>query len=305
MPARPLTILTADAQVASVCRDAARRAGEAIGKVEEFSELRKLEAAGTRSGIVIADPRALAPWSIQEWALGYLQRNHVLLFLLSEQGDLRNADGLARFVGAQAALPIPPDVKDLAERLRSPFGAAGQAAPEPTPLASAEVLGAAVMQALQGQREPGARERFLAAIADEETSLHSMEYWQHRLEEEFKRCNRFRYPLGLAGFTLEGEVDDGTLLDVAGVILLDTRDVDVACRVGQNTFVALLPHTGPEGTSQFAERVKKRIESRKLTDLLGENLDVTIRTATCPDAAIGTPGDFLAKVLAPDSGVPA
>lgn len=304
MPSRPLTILTADPQVASVCRDAAHRAGAAVGKIEEFSDLRQLEAAGPRSGLVIADPRVIAPWSIQEWALAYLQRNHVLLFLLSPQGDLRNADGLARFVGAQAALPIPPVAQDLAERLRSPFGNAGQAAAV-SPLASAEALGAAVIQALRGQREPGARERFLAAIADEESSLHSMEYWEHRLEEEFKRCNRFRYPLGLAGFTLEGEVDDSTLLDVAGVILLDTRDVDVACRVGRNTFVALLPHTGPEGTAQFAERVSKRIESRHLTDLLGEALDVTLRTSSCPDAAISTPADFLARVLAPDTGVPA
>lgn len=305
MPARPLTILTADAQVSAACREAARRAGEAVGKIEEFADLRLLDAAGPRSGLVIADPRVMAPWSVQEWALAYLQRNHVLLFLLSPQGDLRNADGLARFVGAQAALPIPPEVKELAERLRMPFGAAPPAPAAPPALASAEALGAAVMQALRGQREPGARERFLAAIADETTSLHSMEYWEHRLEEEFKRCNRFRYPLGLAGFTLEGEVDDGTLLDVAGVILLDTRDVDVACRVGRNTFVALLPHTGPEGTAQFAERVGKRIASRHLTDLLGEALDVTLRTATCPDAAIGTPADFLARVLAPDAGVPA
>ncbi len=305
MPARPLTILTADAQVASACREAARRAGDAVGKIEEFSDWRKLDEAGPRSGLVIADPRVIAPWSIQEWALAFLQRNRVLLFLLSPQGDLRNADGLARFVGAQAALPIPPEVKDLAERLRSPFGAAGGAQATPQAPASAEALSAAVIEALRVQREPGARERFLAAIADEETSLHSMEYWEHRLEEEFKRCNRFRYPLGLAGFTLEGEVDDGTLLDVAGVILLDTRDVDVACRVGRNTFVALLPHTGPEGTAQFAERVHKSIASRKLTDLLGESLDVTIRTASCPDAAIATPADFLARVLAPDAGVPA
>jgi GGDEF domain-containing protein len=159
------------------------------------------------------------------------------------------------------------------------------------------------MQALQQEREPGARERFLAAVADGDTGLHSAEYWEHRLEEEFKRCNRFRYPLGLAGFTLEGEVTDGTLLDVAGVILVDTRDVDVACRVGRNTFVALLPHTGPEGTRQFAERVQKSIAARKLRDLLGEPLELTVRTASCPDAAIGSAAQFLARVLAPDAGV--
>lgn len=306
MPARPLTILTADPQVAKACREAARRAGDAVGAVEEFRDWQALDAAGVRGGLVVADPRAVAPWSVHEWALSYLQRNHVLLFLLSAHGDLRNADGLARFTGAQAALPLPPDPAELADRLRSPFGAPAPGAPAaPGPLASAESLSAALVQALNGAREPGARERFLAAVADVETGLHSTEYWEHRLEEEFKRCNRFRYPLGLAGFTLEGEVDDGTLLDVAGVILLDTRDVDVACRVGRNTFVALLPHTGPEGTRQFAERVAKQIAGRQLLDLLGEALELTVRTASCPDAAIGTPAQFLARVLDPEAGVPA
>ncbi len=303
MPARPLTILTADSKVAAACREAARRAGDAVGKIEEFTDAARLETAGERSGLVIADPRAVAG-SVHEWALGYLQRNHVLMFLLSS-GDQRNADGLARFVGAQAALSLPPDPAALAERLSAPFGAQKPPALEADALSGAAALGDAVLLALSGERERGARERFLAAIADAETGLHSQEYWEHRLEEEFKRCNRFRYPLGLAGFTLEGEVDDGTLLDVAGVVLLDTRDVDVACRVGRNSFVALLPHTGPEGTLLFADRVKKSVEGRHLLDLLGEPLDVTVRTASCPDARIPTPGDFLARVLAPDTGVPA
>lgn len=304
MTARPLTVLSNDPAVHSVCREAAQRAGpEAVGEVSVYGSAAELEAAGRRGGLLVVDPRTLAPSSVHEWALGFLRRNHVLMFLLSGARELRDADGLARFVGAQAALACPPDLADLAARLRAPFGAAPPT--QPPAYAAAAEIAPAVLEALRGGRDPEARERFLEAVADPETGLHSAEYWEHRLEEEFKRCNRFRYPLGLAGFALEGDVDDATLLDVAGVVLVDTRDVDVACRLGRHTLVALLPHTGPEGTRLFAERVRQRIVGRQLQDLLGEPLEVTVRTASCPDATIGTPDDFLARVLAPDAEVPA
>jgi len=303
MPARPLTVLSTDPAVLDACRKAAQLAGAgAVSAVEECGNAAALDAVGRRSGLMVVDPRALAPLGAHEWALDYLRRNHVLMFLLSPGREMRDADGLARFVGAQAALACPPNAEELAERLRAPFGAGAPRGATSAP-ARAETIAPAVLEALRGERDPGARERFLEAIADPETGLHSAEYWEHRLEEEFKRCNRFRYPLGLAGFALEGEVDDATLLDVAGVVLLDTRDVDVACRMGRGTFVALLPHTGPEGTRLFAERVRQRIESRHLHDLLGEALEITVRSAGCPDVTIGTPGDFVARVLAPDSEV--
>lgn len=303
MPARPLTVLSTDPAVLEACRQAARLAGTgAVSAVETCADAAALDAGGRRSGLMVVDPRALAPRSAHEWALDYLRRNHVLMFLLSTSRELPDADGLARFVGAQAALPCPPAAQDLADRLRAPFGAGPVRAGASAPVSSAAIA-PAVIEALRSDRDPGARARFLEAVADPESGLHSAEYWEHRLEEEFKRCNRFRYPLGLAGFTLEGEVDDATLLDVAGVVLLDTRDVDVACRYGRNTYVALLPHTGPEGTRLFAERVRQRIQSRHLQDLLGETLEITVRVAGCPDATIGTPADFLARVLAPDSEV--
>lgn len=305
MSARPLTVLSADPAVLTACREAARAAGAgSVSAVETFATPAALAAGGRRGGLMVVDPRAMAGADVHEWALDYLRGNHVLLFLLSDAREPRDADGLARFVGAQAALACPPDPADLAARLRSPFGAGPQQA-APRPDGVAEEIAPAVLLALRGERDAGARERFLDAVADPETGLHSAEYWEHRLEEEFKRCNRFRYPLGLASFTLEGDVDDAILLDVAGVVLLDTRDVDVACRIGRGTFVALLPHTGPEGTRLFAERVRARIAARRLHDLLGEDLDVSVRVAGCPDTAIGTPGDFLARVLAPDAEVPA
>lgn len=303
MPARPLTILSADDKVVAACREAAAQAGSAVAEVTQLADAGALAAAGTIDGLVVVDPSFMAPLSIQEWSLGFLREHRVLLFLLTA-GNHEDADGLARFVGAQGALPMPLDVAELAEYLASPFGAPTGMRPEAIEAPDAATLGASIGEILKG-REPQARERFLEAVADGETGLHTPEFWEHRLEEEFKRSSRFRFPLGLAAFTWEGEIDDDALLDLAGILLLDTRDVDVATRIGARTLVAMLPHTGPEGTRLFAERVLTGMEQRGLRDLLGEAVEMSACIAVAPDSNLANSRAFLAQVLPQESGLTA
>jgi GGDEF domain-containing protein len=295
MPARSLTILSADAVVVEACRSAAVAAAAAVGEVVHLADSDALSAAGTLEGLVVVDPAFMAPLSVQEWSLAFLREHRVLLFLLTS-GNVADADGLARFVGAQGALAMPVDSAALAERLASPFGAPASQRPETLPAPDAAALSESIGAILKG-REPEARERFLAAVADPDTGLHTPEFWEHRLEEEFKRSSRFRFPLGLAAFTWEGEIDDDVLLDLAGLLLLDTRDVDVATRIGDRTLVAMLPHTGPEGTRQFAERVVRAMQARGHRDLLGEALELETCVAVAPDSAIANSRAFLATVL--------
>jgi len=295
MPARTLTILSANESVVTACQVAAADAGAAVAGVVVLDTMADLEAAGTIDGLVVVDPSFMAPLSVQEWALGFLREHRVLLFLLTSGYDA-DADGLARFVGAQGALQMPVDSAALAERLASPFGAPSNFRPDALPVPDAAALSQSIGEILKG-REPEARERFLQAVADGETGLHTPEFWEHRLEEEFKRSSRFRFPLGLASFSWEGEIDDDALLDLAGILLLDTRDVDVATHIGARTLVAMLPHTGPEGTRQFAERVWTAMKARDLRDLLGEELELEFNVAVAPDSGIANSRAFLASVL--------
>jgi len=299
MPARSLTILSANPVVVSACQEAAKLAGHAVGRVAHYDSSTALATAGTIDGLVVVDPSFMAPLSIQEWALGFLREHRVLLFLFTNGNDA-DADGLARFVGAQGALSLPVQPDSLASYLASPFGAPTSMRPEKLEVPDAATLSASIGEILKG-REPEARERFLSAVADSETGLHTPEFWEHRLEEEFKRSSRFRFPLGLAAFTWEGEIDDHAMLDLAGILLLDTRDVDVATRIGPRTLVAMLPHTGPEGTRLFAERVLEGIDGRGLRDLLGEALDVSTAVAVAPDSSLPNSHAFLAKVLPQES----
>ena len=299
MHPRTLTILSADAAVVAACRDAASKVGAAVGEVVHHADMGALDVVGTLDGLVVVDPSFMVPLSIQEWSLGFLREHRVLLFLLTI-GNREDADGLARFVGAQGALEMPVDVTKLADHLASPFGVPSGMRPAAIPVPDAAALGASIGEILK-QREPEVRKRFLEAVADPETGLHTPEFWEHRLEEEFKRSARFRFPLGLATFSWEGEIDDDALLDLAGMLLLDTRDVDVATRIGPRTLVAMLPHTGPEGTRLFAERVVQGMNARGLRDLLGESLEISSLVAVAPDSTLANSRAFLAQVLPQES----
>ena len=295
MPARPLTVLSADREILAACTAAAESAGQAVSSVTTYADPTELSAAGTLEGMVVADPSFMAPLSVQEWALAFLRDHRVLLFLLTT-GEADDADGLARFVGAQGALTLPLDGRELADRLTSPFGVATSVKPAPIDPPDTTALSDSIGEILRG-REPETRERFLRAVADDETGMHTPEFWEHRLEEEFKRSGRFRFPLGLAAFHWEGEIDHDALLDLAGILLLDTRDVDVATHIGQRTLVAMLPHTGPEGTRQFADRVCRAMRDRGLLDLLGEALELSFSIAVAPDSSIQNSRAFLSSVL--------
>ncbi|MBC8371910.1 MAG: hypothetical protein H8E25_18055 [Planctomycetes bacterium] len=294
MPTRPLFVLSANPDVIAACHAAAKIAGNAVADVsvcDEFSQLKN----GNFDGLVVVDPAMMAPLSIHEFTLNFLREHRALLFLLTP-GDARHADGLARFVGAQAAIAMPVDANELAEHLASPFGAPTAHRPDPLPAADTAALSESISEILKG-RAPQARERFLEAVADSNTGLHTPEFWQHRLEEEFKRSSRFRFPLGLAAFSWEGEISEDVLLELSGLLLLDTRDVDVAAHVADHTLVAMLPHTGPEGTRMFAQRVMKSIAGHNLKDFLGEPLEMVSSIAVAPDSLLANASEFLEKVM--------
>ncbi|MAW61500.1 MAG: hypothetical protein CMJ94_11785 [Planctomycetes bacterium] len=297
MPQRSLSVLTTDAEVRSACEAAAASAQQAVSTVSFFETAEALEASGP-DGLVVVDPRAIAPMAMHEWALGFLRDHRALVFLLTH-GDADDAEGLARFVGAQGALALPLDPEALADRLSSPFGvrlaSAGRELPEIDESALEENLGAKLSAILR--EEEGGGEEFVQSITDPETGLYVFDYWEHRLEEEFKRSNRFRFPLGLAAFRVEDMLAEERLLDVASVILLDTRDVDVVTRFDHHTFLALLPHTGPEGVRLFAERVRQGLADLGIQDLGGRPVEWLTSTTVSPDATLRSARELLSRVL--------
>ncbi len=115
----------------------------------------------------------------------------------------------------------------------------------------------------------------LAHITDSLTGLYNAEYMEIKLAEEFKRSRRFGVPLAVVDIQLHlgagGEEHDKdsewrhVLNEVAGMLLCESRDIDILCRQDATTFRLLLPHTPVKGAETMVERILGNVAERKLS----------------------------------------
>ncbi|MFT7464513.1 MAG: two-component system cell cycle response regulator [Pseudohongiellaceae bacterium] len=102
-------------------------------------------------------------------------------------------------------------------------------------------------------------------LTDDATSLLNHEFFQMRLEEEFKKSWRYGWSYTLLVFDIEGfeeicERDGdraglGLELAIAGEILNASRDIDLSTRIEGGRFMVLLPGCDTEGARAFVQRV--------------------------------------------------
>ncbi|HGY91644.1 MAG TPA: diguanylate cyclase [Planctomycetes bacterium] len=115
----------------------------------------------------------------------------------------------------------------------------------------------------------------VAHITDALTGLYNAPYMQVKLAEEVKRTRRFGLPLTLVELQLDapGEISDTDsqwrqrLNEVAGLLLCESRDIDVLARIDAATFRLLLPHTDLAGARAMMERVLSGISERDIASL--------------------------------------
>jgi two-component system cell cycle response regulator len=130
--------------------------------------------------------------------------------------------------------------------------------------ASARELLARIERALR-QSEQQHRLRVLAQT-DALTGLANFRALTLRMEEEFRRASRYRYPLSVVVIDLDHlkAINDGMGHDVGNRAILalashlkgNLRDSDFAARFGGDEFVALLPHQTAMEAAAFAERIR-------------------------------------------------
>ncbi len=130
--------------------------------------------------------------------------------------------------------------------------------------ASARELLARIDRALR-QSEQQRRLRVLAQT-DELTGLANFRALTMRMEEEFRRANRYQYPLAVVVIDLDHlkAINDGMGHDVGNRAILalashlkgNLRESDFAARFGGDEFVALLPHQTALEAAAFAERIR-------------------------------------------------
>jgi len=108
------------------------------------------------------------------------------------------------------------------------------------------------------------------AIRDGLTNLFNHRYFQNTLAAELERAQRYKKDLSIVLFDLDhfknyndklGHPEGDYLLkEIANIVNLNKRNVDVAARYGGEEFVLILVETGRSGAAQLAERLRKAIE---------------------------------------------
>lgn len=126
------------------------------------------------------------------------------------------------------------------------------------------------------------------------------------LEAELDRARR--YKLGIS--ILLADIDrfkqindtrghlagDSVLRQVGEILRREARSVDIVARYGGEEFVVVMPETGLQGATIFAERLRQRIEKHDFADTGDQplNLTVSIGLAAFPDDKVQSAEGFVA-----------
>jgi two-component system, cell cycle response regulator len=135
------------------------------------------------------------------------------------------------------------------------------------------------------------------AISDELTGLYNYRYLHTRLNEEFKRSERYRDPLACVMLDIDHfkRINDRYGHDVGDVVLRETsarvrravREIDVVTRYGGEEFLLVLPSTNFSGALAVADRVWRAVGGEPFTLATGsERISVSVGVAVFPSRDI-------------------
>jgi len=206
------------------------------------------------------------------------------------------AEPIALFCGATGALARPLSAEALRGAIDPETPAptldkdARQEAPE-EPQSGERPLPERLLSELGGPPS----QSLVSALIDPDTSLFNFEFLNFKLDEEFKRAARFRYPLSCVMLGFEGPATPDVLRELAGIFLTASRDTDVLGRFDESSFLFLLPNTGPDGARIMARRIQELALERGLADLVGDPLQIAVGIACYPHPEIKEREDLFAR----------
>ena len=130
------------------------------------------------------------------------------------------------------------------------------------------------------------------ANTDDLTMLYNHRHFYQRLEEEFKRAERYGSDLSLilldldhfkrVNDTLGHQKGDAVLRELATVLHRTIRETDLLARYGGEEFAVLLPETNLAGAFQQAERLRRQVKAHYFEALQGRPLTISCGAACLP-----------------------
>jgi diguanylate cyclase (GGDEF)-like protein len=136
------------------------------------------------------------------------------------------------------------------------------------------------------------------AITDELTGLHNYRFLQQRLDEEIERAKRYGKDLSLLMIDVDdfksfndtfGHLaGDAALAELARVMRLTVREVDLVARYGGEEFSVVLPETDAAGAFVVAEKLREAVAAHEFEEGTGgaaPHITVSLGLATYPTHA--------------------
>ena len=272
---------------------AARSAVKALGGYEFAGSKTsaQLIALPPVAGDVILLDAATREGNVYEICRSLLGKTRCRTFIAIEK-DNRHAHGIAHFCGATGTLKKPLSAADL----RRVLDASGAPRPElPAAARASESKEPVLPQQLLRDLSGAVDGSLVSALTDPETDLFNYAYLNYKLDEEFKRSQRFAQPLSIVMLGFEGEAAEQVLRELAGIFLSASRDTDLLGRFDANSFLFLLPSTGPDGAQIMVRRVEEQANKSNLRDLVGDALQLSAGIAFCPHGEVRRREDLLGR----------
>ena len=124
------------------------------------------------------------------------------------------------------------------------------------------------------------------SITDGLTGLWNYRYFTMTINKEIERANRFKRPLALLMLDLDHfkavndtfghPRGDAVLIELAGRIRGQVREVDIVARYGGEEVVVILPETDQVGAVQAAERIRAVVAAASFGGPNEQDIDVTV-----------------------------
>lgn len=287
---RTIRVVSTDETLLSQTRaSAAGLDGWEVTGVESVEEL--LAAPPTLGDVILVD-KFLRGENVYELCRRLTGKTRCRTYIVAEH-DNSLAEGIARFCGATGVLESPL----TATKLREAFAdAAGPRPPLPQSSRGGEDAGPVLPEKLLvGIADGAPNESLVGALTDPDTSLFNFAFLNYKLDEEFKRAQRWNESLACVMLGFEGQCSPEVVRQLAGIILEASRDTDVLGRFDESSFLFLLPRTGPDGAEVMAMRVGQAAQDQGLVDLVGDPLVISVGISTCPHPDVVRREDLYAR----------
>src|SRR5512144_612107 len=159
----------------------------------------------------------------------------------------------------------------------------------------------AVFRRASGTMTRGPEDR--VAVVDALTEVHNRRYFLLRLEDEFRRAQRYDNPLALVLVDLDqfrginesfGHlVGDGVLRAVAQCLVAAVRETDTVARTGGDEFACILPQTHLAGALTVAERIRRDVAALRTGPAADVLLTASVGVGSHPAVHVQTPEELI------------